>query len=113
MAVYGHVRTLPSIFKLFLDPVRAGMDTCLSQGSFARIDELVGHTGRHQDNLPSSHFQRGVAHRIGSLAFMNHKYLLIGIAVQWRPLPRWQVSEGKGDTRRPIPVSLKHIRTGT
>ena len=88
-------RTPPSTFKQFLDPVRARMDTRLSQGSFARIDELVGHTGRHQDNLPSSHFQRGVAHCIGSLAFMDHKHLLIGMAVQRRPLPWCQVSEVK------------------
>jgi hypothetical protein len=47
------------------------------------------------------------------LAFMDHKYLLIGVAVQRRPLSRCQVGEVKGDTRRPIPVSLKHIRTGT
>ncbi len=57
------------------------MDTRLPQWSFARIDELVGHAGRHQDHLPGFHLQRGVAYGIGSLAFMDHKYLLIGMAV--------------------------------
>ena len=50
-------------------------------GPLPELREFVGHTSRHEDNLPVGDQKLRISDRIGRLAFMDHKNFFIRMSV--------------------------------
>jgi hypothetical protein len=77
-----------SVFEPFGDELFARVYVYLPEPSGAGVYEPVRYSGGHHDDLPATRLDHVISGGEGSLAFLHHEDLFVGMLVQLRAAPR-------------------------